>query len=275
MPPRIYSLRNRFRMPGSGCACWTCGRLLGPEPWYGGTCGQCCDTKIRAYRIDLRQAIRAEDEEEKCSLILLGARLGYHYMEEFQDVMKEYSETRRADEIAKVRIGDTKRKKNAEKRYLVPAVNFKRTTQRCCLQLYLRHVDRNAEMRYDPVADRVSVLRERSSYQRTTRASSSVAATEVDDSVDEEDDEVEEEYDSGDEKGEPMHLHVFEKDEAEIAGHDQDQELEVKVMTARGMCTVPCTDETTFGEVWQKMQEWSPEYVMERQDGANPSMVYQ
>ena len=72
-----------------------------------------------------------------------------------------------------------------------------------------------------------------------------------------------------------MHLHVFEKDEAEIAEHDQDQELEVKVMTTLGMYTVPCTAETTFGEIRQKMQEWNPEYFMKQKDEANPSMAYQ
>merc|ERR1712216_713867 len=39
---------------------------------------------------------------------------------------------------------------------------------------------------------------------------------------------------------------------------------EVKVLTTLGMFAVPCTAETTIGEIRQKVQEWKPEYSLEQ-----------
>merc|ERR1711924_358287 len=50
----------------------------------------------------------------------------------------------------------------------------------------------------------------------------------------------------------------------EIAERDQDHVPEVKVLTTLGMFAVPCTAETTIGEIRQKVQEWKPEYSLEQ-----------
>merc|ERR1712232_828467 len=54
------------------------------------------------------------------------------------------------------------------------------------------------------------------------------------------------------------------KGAAEIAERDQDHVPEVKVLTTLGMFAVPCTAETTIGEIRQKVQEWKPEDSLEQ-----------
>jgi hypothetical protein len=57
---------------------------------------------------------------------------------------------------------------------------------------------------------------------------------------------------------------LFKKGAAEIAERDQDHVPEVKVLTTLGMFAVPCTAETTIGEIRGKVQEWKPEYSLEQ-----------
>jgi len=57
---------------------------------------------------------------------------------------------------------------------------------------------------------------------------------------------------------------LIKKGAAEIAERDSDHVPEIKVLTTLGMFAVPCTAETTIGEVRQKVHEWKPEYDLEQ-----------
>merc|ERR1711988_308929 len=57
---------------------------------------------------------------------------------------------------------------------------------------------------------------------------------------------------------------LIRKGAAEIASQDQGHVPEVKVLTTLGMFAVPCTAETTIGEIRQKVHTWKPEYDLEQ-----------